>query len=335
MSDPVPTSFYHGHPAMGCDMSQNHRVPAAGIVLGLSLGLVLICDSAFGGEGAKTRIIVTRDAQTCGSLVLLPVFLDGERLGDISSGGTLDVWRAVPAGRTHTLRVGPTQNVSSSAETRFVANSPTVEFRVWVDVGWWVGTVKVEAVSGTIPPGSVNVQDVILGEKTIQRKVASEEYQAVDGFAVQVSRSSTWERGVSLSRISESLIRGGITVGVLEASIEGSVADMFASEIRQSTTAGSTATIDGDVWKTLRVDWYAIVRPGKAFLEVDGLRREVAFEYIVGYKPVPVGGKRRNQSAGGAIDEDDPFGADYSDETTPLGTEQPRGRNPLISTSYR
>lgn len=332
---PAPETFYDGHLPMGCEMFDRRRVTAVVIAIGLSIEILLVSGQAFGDEGIKTRIIVERQDCIFGRYEPLPVYLNDEYVGDVLSGGTLEVQRLLSADEANVVKVETKRGCHIFSEIHFLPDSSTIRLRVSVEVGWWQNRLKLEALSGTLVEGAGSVPRITLAEKTILKKVASEEYRAVEGFSVQASRSTTWERGVSLSRTSESLREAGLNLKILEARIGKRVADMLASDIREATTAGSTATIDGNVWERLRIDWYAIIRPGKAFLEADGVQREVVFEYIVGYKPVPAGGKRRNQGAGGAIEEDDPFGSDYSDEITPLGTEQPRGRNPLISTSYR
>jgi hypothetical protein len=318
---------------MGCDMFDNHRVPAVVIAIGLSVGILLVGSQASGGEGVKTRVIVERQSGFFGCLESYSVFLNGEHIGDVSSGGTLEVQRFLSVDEFNVLKIKTKWFSHVLNAIQFIPDSGTVRFRMSIEMGLWESDFKIETMSGASASGAGGAPRITLAERMIFKKVASEEYRAVEGFAVQASRSSTWERGVSLSHSSESLAEGGIDVGVLRTRIGKRVADMLASDIREATTAASAVTIDGNVWETLRIDWYAIVRPGKASLEVDGVRREVVFEYIVGYKPVPGSGKRRNQSTVGSSDEN-PFGSDCPDETTPLSTEQPRGRNPLIG-SYR
>jgi hypothetical protein len=317
-------------------MFDNHRVPAVVIAIGLSVGMLLVGSLASGGEGVKTRIIVERQACFLGCLEPLPVYLNGKHVGDVSSGGTLDVERVLSADDVNVLKVETTRLFHVFSESHFIPDSPTVRFRMWIEVGWWKNSFKLEAVSGTVAEGAGSMPRITMAERTILKKVGSEEYTAVEGFAVQASWSSTWERGVSLSQMSESLREGGIDVGVLRTKIGKRVADLLAADIRQATTTGSNATIDGNVWERLRIDWYSIVRPGKAFLQADGVTREVAFEYIIGYKPVPVGGKRRDGKYVGANGDGDPSESMLPhDGTRSLDAERSKTLNPFKPSGYR
>jgi hypothetical protein len=150
--------------------------------------------------------------------------------------------------------------------------------------------------AGTEPhsPGDIgfNVRNTTLAQDVIVRKIDSEEFTLEEGVTVHAVRSSTLQRGVNLSRSMELLVEGGVEGGIsagfvakVKADIGVRVANTLGNELQQAQTTESIVELNGDVLESARVEWYGRIRRGKAVLEVNGVARELPFEYILSFFP--------------------------------------------------
>jgi hypothetical protein len=182
---------------------------------------------------------------------------------------------------------------------------PAVNVR-WPSVSSWVKALGLDQSSQTAAANAVDVQKATLNRDTYLKKIASEEYELVDGVTLQPSRSSTLQRGVNVSHSLELLGEAGLDLGV-KATIGARVTDLLADEIREETSTGMAVNIDGSVWERVCVDWYARVRSGKVILRARGATHELPFECTVGFQAKVVGlSKRRHRFSdeGGSETED-------------------------------
>jgi hypothetical protein len=235
-------------------MIRDHRTLGKVIALGILISLLSGCGHAPGGEGTNTKPVLRPRAQLHGE-----PSSDSQAQaepGDVESG-----WHAFG---------------------RSVVDGFTSFYTGWKN------PLKADQPSDAAPTNAAKLQRVILGKKEFFKKVASEERTLIKGVRLELSRASTLERGVSLSREFETLFPGNIGV-VVKAELGARMLEMLGDEIRRATTTEGLASIDGNVWEKARIDWYAQIYSGNAILEINGVTHEVPFEYTIGFRAKVVG----------------------------------------------
>ena len=283
MSGPVSDRFFpDGQLAKwGGHMNRALRSPAAVVAIGISVGVIL-CGQA-NGEDVSTRLVVQRWTQIYSDTFV--VTLNGRRLGNISSGGTLSVEVDLHRDRANVLRVDSGGDDPQVKEIRFVPHGATVKLQVYWLLDWEGFHLTAGLLSGASVPSSASVYQILLDEDVVVRKVDSEEYTLSEGVSYQPSWTSTLEEGINFTRSTEYLAGVGVDLQLVKADIGVRVSNILGKDIRRSTSRQSVTTLDGNVLQSARVDWFARIRPGKVLLEVDGATRELPFEYIIGFYP--------------------------------------------------
>ena len=241
-------------------MTRDHRTSRNINSLGISISLLFCCVHAWAGEGKKTKPVVQPHSQLRGEPSSSA--LGQANPADASSGWVQDVKKGVVHGFT----------------------------KVFKD---WRNPLGADLPSDPASAIAATVQKVTLGENVILKKIATEEYALIEGTTVQPSRSTTLQRGVSLSRAVELLGEVGIDLTAVRAEIGVRLSDMLGDELPEATTTGTLVAIDGNVWEKARIDWYARIRSGKVILKAGGVTHELPFEYTVGFEPKVTGSPRR------------------------------------------
>jgi hypothetical protein len=216
---------------------------------------------------------------------LFMVTLNGQRVGNVSSGGTLSANVSLHRDRANVLKVESADDTSYAKEIRFVPHGATVRIHAYWELDWQGYHLKAELLKGASVPGPTRIHRVLLDDDVVVRKIDTEEYTLSEGVTVQPGMTTTLEEGVSFTRSVEYLGGIGIDLQAIKFDVGARVSSMLGKDIRQSTARQSITTLDGNVLESARVEWYARIRRGKVTLEADGTRRELPFEYVISYFP--------------------------------------------------
>lgn len=251
--------------------------------------VLLLGGASFSQAEENVTLKIQRTAEVFGAIHGHNIFVNGERVATVYTGGTAEVAFPPAKDGINTLTVGTTDTryaeERSDAET-FAAHAGAVVHLTVANFdpegySYPVAYTEIRVEKPGTPAPTSAALSVSLNEMPVEVVVASEVVKTPPGIKRTVKRTRTVEHAVALTDATTLSANGGIDLNVVSIGIKGEIEKTLSQSFRQSETIEQSIEIDGAVLPAVRLDWVERRRTGTATVTLNGAPVQVPFQFTL------------------------------------------------------